>query len=231
MEQRRILVVDDEPQIAEALQAYLEHCGYAVTVADTGKKALAAAAAQNIALVLLDLMLPDLPGEEVCAALRRTSRVPVIMLTAKTAPQEELAGLQLGADDYITKPFSLKLVAARVEAVLRRSAGDLAPLAQRNAWRSGDFTVDFEQDVFTKAGRPLRLTPNEKRLLAALVKVPGKVLTRAELINLAFDEDFDSYDRVVDTHIKNLRQKIEDDPRHPVYLLTVHGRGYRFGGE
>ena len=231
MEQRRILVVDDEPQIAEALQAYLEHCGYAVTVADTGKKALAAAAAQNIALVLLDLMLPDLPGEEVCAALRRTSRVPVMMLTAKTAPQEELAGLQLGADDYITKPFSLKLVAARVEAVLRRSAGDLAPLALRNAWRGGDFTVDFEQDVFTKAGRPLRLTPNEKRLLAALVKVPGKVLTRAELINLAFDEDFDSYDRVVDTHIKNLRQKIEDDPRHPVYLLTVHGRGYRFGGE
>ena len=106
-----------------------------------------------------------------------------------------------------------------------------APLALRNAWRGGDFTVDFEQDVFTKAGHPLRLTPNEKRLLAALVKVPGKVLTRAELINLAFDEDFDSYDRVVDTHIKNLRQKIEDDPRHPVYLLTVHGRGYRFGGE
>lgn len=231
MAEKHILVVDDEAKIADAVSAFLQMRGYAVSVAATGQQALELFQKENIALVVLDLMLPDVSGEEVCAAIRRKSRVPVIMLTAKSDEGAQLHGLALGADDYIVKPFSLKVLAAKIEAVLRRSAVDLAPLTRKSVWQNGDLIMDFEKNSFTKAGRPVSLTPNEAKILAALLRSPGKVFSREELIACALGEDFDGYDRAVDTHIKNLRQKIEDNPKTPVYILTIHGFGYKFGGE
>jgi DNA-binding response OmpR family regulator len=230
MDRRNILVVDDEPKILEVVASYLESRGFGVFAAENGARALAVFDAENISLVLLDLLLPDLSGEEVLAAIRRTSRAPVIMLTAKSDEDSVLAGFALGADDYITKPFGLKELSARVEAVLRRTAGDLVPLTLKNAFGDGDLTVDFGKSIIKKAGRPVSLTPSELRLLAALIKYPGRVFSRAELIDAAFGEDFDGYDRAVDSHVKNLRRKIEDDPRNPRYVLTIHGLGYKFGG-
>jgi DNA-binding response OmpR family regulator len=175
-------------------------------------------------------MLPDRPGEEICRELRRQSRVPVIMLTAKSAESDLLAGLDCGADDYITKPFSLKELHARIEALLRRAGDDLMPLAAKNSFRGGDLTVDFAANRFCKKQKEISLTQSESRILAALIKYPGKVFTRSELIDLALGEEFDGFDRAVDNHIKNLRQKIEDDSKNPAYVLTIHGRGYQFGG-
>jgi DNA-binding response OmpR family regulator len=226
-----ILAVDDEPKILEVVASYLESCGFAVVTAANGRQALEVFAAHNIALVLLDLMLPDISGEEVCRTLRRQSRVPVIMLTAKAGEEDLLEGLALGADDYITKPFSLKELHARVLAVLRRTEKDLTPLAVRNSFNGGDLFVDFDQNLLQKKGKKVNLTPSEQKILAALIKYPGKVFTREELINLALSDEFDGYDRSIDSHIKNIRQKIEDDSRNPVYILTVHGLGYKFGGE
>ncbi|MDR3277472.1 MAG: response regulator transcription factor [Oscillospiraceae bacterium] len=230
MDKKNILVVDDEPKILEVVASYLESRGCGVFTAENGARALAVFGAENISLVLLDLMLPDVPGEEVIAAIRRSSRAPVIMLTAKSDEDSILAGFSLGADDYITKPFGLKELYARVEAVLRRTAGDLVPLTLKSSFGNGDLTVDFGSNSIKKAGRPVSLTPSELRLLAALIKYPSRVFSRGELIDAAFGEDFDGYDRAVDSHVKNLRQKIEDDPRNPRYVLTVHGLGYRFGG-
>lgn len=231
MVDKRILVVDDEPKILEVVAAFLTSRGYTVFTAASGREALALLAHENISLVVLDLMLPDLSGEEVCTAVRRAARTPVIMLTAKSNEDDQLNGLALGADDYMLKPFSLKVLAAKIEAVLRRSSADLTPLTVKNSWNNNDLSVDFERKRFYKAGCPVALTPNEARILAALVKYPGKVFSREELIATALKDDFDGYDRAVDTHIKNLRHKIEDNPRAPVYIKTIHGLGYQFGGE
>ncbi|MDR3208084.1 MAG: response regulator transcription factor [Oscillospiraceae bacterium] len=228
---KTILVVDDEARIAEAVASFLVSRGYRVLTAETGTRALELLAVENIALVVLDLMLPDRPGEEVCRRIRAQSRVPVIMLTAKAGEDDLLAGLALGADDYVTKPFSLKALHARIEAVLRRSGDDLLPLTLKHAYRDGDLVVDFAQGTVFKKGERVALTPSEMRLLSVLIKYPGKVFTRAELIDTALGDEFDGYDRAVDTHIKNIRQKLEDNPRAPAYILTVHGLGYRFGGE
>jgi DNA-binding response OmpR family regulator len=227
---KTILVVDDEAKIMDAVASYLRSKGYGTLCAENGRKALELFAGNNVSLVLLDLMLPDISGEEVCAAIRKKSRVPIIMLTAKTAEDSQLNGLGMGADDYITKPFSLKVLAARVGALLRRSADDLVPLSVKNSWRGGDLVVDFGQNTVLKKGREVNLTPNERRILSALIKYSGKALTRDELIDIALGDDFTGYDRAVDSHIKNLRQKIEDDPKNPVYVLTVRGMGYRFEG-
>lgn len=229
MPDKRILVVDDEVKILEAVSAFLSSRGYTVYTAETGKEALALIAHKNISLVVLDLMLPDISGEEICATVRRTARTPIIMLTAKSGEADQLNGLTLGADDYMLKPFSLKVLAAKIEAVLRRSSDDLVPLTLKNSWNNNDLTVDFERNRFYKAGRPVALTPNEARILAALVKYPGKVFSREELIATALKDDFEGYDRAVDTHIKNLRHKIEDNPKAPVYIRTIHGLGYQFG--
>ena len=215
--------------ILDVLTSLLESKGFRVFAAENGRRALEIFDSENIALVLLDLMLPDIPGEDVCRAIRRKSRVPILMLTAKSDESDLLEGLGLGADDYITKPFSLKELAARIDTVLRRSQDDLLPLAVRNSFGDGDLMVDFEKGVFQKSGQPVSLTPNESRILAALVKYPGKVFTRDELIGIALDSEFEGYDRAIDSHIKNLRQKIEDDPKNPAYVLTVHGLGYKFG--
>lgn len=227
---RAILVVDDEPKIRSAVAAYLESKGHRVLTAEGGADALTLFARENVSLVILDLMMPGMSGEEVCAAIRRVSRAPIVMLTAKAGEENLVRGLKLGADDYIAKPFSLRELAARVEAILRRTESDLAPLAVRNSWREGDLTVDFEKNSVLKRGRLVALTPSEMRILAALVKYPGKVFTRAELVEVALGDDFDGFERTVDSHVRNLRHKIEDDPKYPVYVLTVHGLGYKFGG-
>jgi DNA-binding response OmpR family regulator len=222
--------VDDEPKILEVLAALFESGGFRVFRAETGEQALKVFNEQNIALVVLDLMLPDITGEEVCSRIRGISRVPVIVLTAKSGEDDLIEGFVRGADDYITKPFSLRELRVRAEALLRRSGGDLVPLSVRNSFRGGDLVVDFEKNMFQKAGRPVALTPNEARILAALIKYPGKTFTREELIERALGSEFEGFDRAIDSHIKNLRRKIEDDPKIPVYVLTVHGVGYKFGG-
>jgi DNA-binding response OmpR family regulator len=227
---RTILVVDDEPKISEVVASYLESRGYRVLTAETGSGALDTFERENVALVVLDLMLPDISGEEVCRRLRNTSRVPIIMLTAKSDEASLLEGLGIGADDYVTKPFSLKALAARIEAVLRRAGGDILPLTVRASFRDGDLMVDFEKMLVRKAGREVSLTPSEMKILSTLIKYPGKAFTREELVELALGIEFGGYDRAIDSHIKNLRQKIEDDPRSPVYILTIHGTGYKFGG-
>jgi DNA-binding response OmpR family regulator len=230
-EKRNILVVDDEPKIIEVVSSFLKSRGYGVFCAENGKEALVVLDRENIALVILDLMLPGMTGEEVCQAIRKKSRVPVIMLTAKADESSLLTGLSLGADDYIAKPFSLKELQARMEAVLRRTSGVVVPLSLKNSFNDGDLFVDFEKNVIKKKQREVSLTPSELKILSALITYPGKVFTRAELIEIALGSDFDGYDRTIDSHIKNLRQKLEDDPRSPVYIRTVHGLGYRFGGE
>lgn len=225
-----ILVVDDEKMIREAVSSYLEKQGYYVFSAETGEEALQILEKQRISFVILDLMLPDLSGEEICSIIRKQSRVPIIMLTAKTMESDMLNGLDLGADDYITKPFSLKNLYARMQAVWRRSAQDIKPLAAKFSWNDGDLVIDHDRREVRKKGALIAVTPIEWKILSAFVKYPGKVFTRNDLIAVAFDFDFDGYDRVIDTHIKNLRKKLEDDPKKPVYICTVHGMGYRFGG-
>lgn len=226
-----ILVVDDEPKILEVVTALLEKKDFQVFAAANGSQALEIFQRENIALVLLDLMLPDMSGETVCAAIRRKSRIPVIMLTARTDEESIVDGFARGADDYITKPFGLMELLARVTAVLRRSEGEGRPLAARNTWGEGALMVDFEKNEVYKRGADVPLTPSEFKILTALVQHPGKVFSRDALIRLALGEDFDGYDRAIDSHIKNLRKKLEDDPRSPIYVKTVPGLGYKFGGE
>ncbi len=227
---KNVLVVDDEKMIREAVASYLQKQGFEVLQAETGREALQILEKETIAFVILDLMLPDLSGEEVCATIRKQSRVPIIMLTAKTMETDMLNGLNLGADDYITKPFSLKNLYARMQAVLRRSSDDLKPLAERFSWNNGDLVVDYDRKEVHKKGKLIPVTPIEWKILSAFTKYPQKLFTREDLIEIAFDLDFAGYDRVVDTHVKNLRKKIEDDPKKPIYICTVHGMGYKFGG-
>lgn len=226
-----VLLVDDEQMIREAVASYLEKQGYRVFQAETGKEALQIFQKQCISFVILDLMLPDLSGEEVCITLRKQSRVPIIMLTAKTMEEDMLSGLGLGADDYITKPFSLKNLYARMQTILRRSGEDLKPLVEKFSWNNGDLVIDYGRGEVKKAGAVIVLTPIEWKILSALTKYPQRIFTREELIAIAFDLDFEGYNRVIDTHVKNLRKKLEDDPKKPVYIRTVHGTGYKFGGD
>lgn len=227
---RNILIVDDETMMREAVASYLEKQGYYVFQAENGQQALDLMEKEVISFVLLDLMLPDISGEELCSIIRKQSRVPIIMLTAKTMEDDMLNGLNLGADDYITKPFSLKNLYARIQAVWRRSDHDLKPLTEKFSWNDGDLVIDYNRKEMLKKGENISLTPIEWKILSAFTKYPQKVFTRDELITAAFDIDFSGYDRVIDTHIKNLRKKIEDDPKNPIYLCTIHGIGYKFGG-
>lgn len=226
-----ILVVDDEGKILEAVSSFLEAKGWRVITATTGLEALDKFDKNTIEFVVLDLMLPDLSGEEVCKRLRTRSRVPIIMLTAKSSEDDMLEGLQMGADDYITKPFSLKELLTRIEVVMRRSSADVEALASRMSFNNSDLVIDFDSKEVRKRGTVVNLTPKEWKILATLAKYPQKVFTRDDLINIAFDMSFDGYDRVIDTHIKNLRIKIEDDSKKPVYIRTIHGMGYKFGND
>lgn len=223
-----MLVVDDEPKIAEVVGSYLQRAGYVPVSAASGSEALALFETHHPCLVILDLMLPDLPGEEVCRRLRARSRVPIIMLTAKVEDHDAIRGLALGADDYVTKPFSPRQLIARVEAVLRRAASAGAPLARSLSFCRDDLFIDVENKEVRKQGEPVLLTPSELQMLLVLAAHPGRVFSREELISRALGEDFDGFDRTVDAHVKNLRQKIETDPHVPCYIVTVHGLGYRF---
>jgi DNA-binding response OmpR family regulator len=225
----RILVVEDERELREAVGEYLVRLGYSVETTGDGVSALSSFDRHQPALVLLDLMLPMLSGEEVCRSIRARSRVPVVMMTAKAAEEDMLSGLDLGADDYLVKPFSLKVLAARVAAVLRRSAPDTA-VAERLFFDEGRLVVDPERHEARKDGRTIPLTRIEMAILFTLSSHPTKVFTREELIAQAMGDDFEGFDRTVDSHIKNLRLKIEDEPRVPRYIATVHGVGYRFEG-
>lgn len=230
-EKPTILIIDDEVKIIEVVKTFLESKGYKVITADNGEVGFDLFKKNPVSLVLLDLMLPGISGEEVCVKIRQFSRIPIIMLTAKVTEADLVNGLEYGADDYITKPFGLKELNARIEAVLRRSNDDLTPLYQKSAFGNSDLVVDFENRLVTKKSNPVNFTPNEFRIFASLVKFPNKTFTREELIEIALGEDFEGYDRAVDSHIKNIRQKIETDPKNPVYILTVHGVGYKFGGQ
>ena len=227
---RKILVVDDEPMIIDVLRALFESQNDSVKTADTGLKALDLFQSDTFDLIILDLMLPDMTGEEVCKSIRQTSKVPIIMLTAKSEEEDLLFGLGIGADDYITKPFSIKTLLARAEAVLRRTSYIERENHETKRFSFGNLEFDFEKNEFKKADKLIALTPNESRLLFALVKNPGRVFSRQELIDLAFGNDFDGFDRAVDSHIKNLRYKLEDSPKMPQFIITVHGLGYKFGG-
>lgn len=228
---KKILVVEDEKKISSVIKSFLESKGFFVITAENGRKALEIFNRESISLILLDLMLPELSGEEVCRAIRKKSRVPIIMLTAKSEEDDMLQGLGNGADDYITKPFSLKALYARIEAVMRRSYDDNLPFMPRYTFNDGDLIVDFESRFITKQSVEIKLTPNEYKILSTIMKHPNKVFPREELIVSAFGSNYEGYDRTIDSHIKNLRQKIECDPKNPVYIKTIHGVGYKFGGE
>lgn len=228
MAAKTVLVVDDEPKITEVVRSYLEKSGYKAICAQNGNDALRLFEKHLPSLVILDLMLPDMSGEDICREIRKSSRVPIIMLTAKIGEEDIIKGLGLGADDYLTKPFSPRQLMARVEAVLRRAAND-EPLTEELRFNEGDLVIFVRQHEVYRRGALVPLTPNEFNILLAMAKHPLRVYTREELISQALKYDFDGFDRVIDTHIKNLRQKIEDNSKAPVYILTVHGTGYKFG--
>jgi len=228
MADKKVLVVDDDVKTAELVKLYLDRDGYQVFTAHNGIEALRLARESYPDLIVLDLMLPDIDGLEICRTLRRESDVPIIMLTARTTDQDKLAGLDLGADDYVTKPFSPKELAARVRVVLRRLPGERGP----QEIKTGRLSMNFATYEAWFGGRLLNLTSVEFKLLGVLAKEPGRVFSRTSLIEEALGYDFEGFDRTIDVHILNLRRELEPDPSHPRYIKTVYGVGYKFvGGE
>lgn len=226
---KTILMVDDEEKIREVVVSYLQKDGFQTIEADTGNKALDLVRGGNIDLVILDLMLPDLSGEEVCKSIRQFSTIPIIMLTAKVTEDDRVQGLSLGADDYVLKPFSTRELIARVKANLRRAHDDTL-LAETITFKDGDLTLHpIKHEVF-KNGNPVALTPNEYKLLQTFARHPGRTFTREELVEKVLGFDFEGDVRAIDQHVKNLRQKIESDPKNPQYVITVFAVGYRFAG-
>jgi two-component system, OmpR family, alkaline phosphatase synthesis response regulator PhoP len=222
---KTILVVDDEQKIVVLVRDYLRTAGFNVLTAADGPSALAAFRSGKPDLVVLDLGLPRLDGLDVTRAMRRDSNVPIIMLTARSEESDKLVGLELGADDYITKPFSPKELVARVRTVLRR-AENVAP--ESELIRAADLTLDVPRMKLTAGENEIELTATEFALLAALARQPGRIFTRAQLLDALHGVAFESYERAIDTHIKNIRHKIEPDPRQPRYILAVYGVGYKF---
>lgn len=219
--------MDDDVKIVELVALYLKRDGYRVLTAHDGIAALNIARESHPDLIVLDLMLPGLPGLDVCRELRRESGVPIIMLTARTTEQDRLIGLDSGADDYVTKPFSPRELAARVRAVLRRSAVEERERGPAEI-RQGDLVMNLLTREVTVAGKAVKLTPIEFELLAVLVREPNRVFSRAQLVEKAIGYDFEGFDRTIDVHILNLRRKIEPDSRHSRYVKTVYGAGYKF---
>ena len=226
---RRILVVEDEMQIARLVRDYLEHAGFEVVVAGDGETGLASARGSKPDLVILDLRLPGRDGLDVAREIRGRSNVPIVMLTARGEESDRIVGLELGADDYVVKPFSPKELVARVRAVLRRS--ESARADGPDVLRALDVEVDVGRRRISVAGRHVDLTPTEFELLRAFVREPGRVFTRSQLLDAVHGVAFESYERAIDAHVKNIRRKIEPSAGHPRYLLTVHGVGYRFADE
>ncbi len=225
---KKILVVDDEPKIIQLTQDYLENAGFSVISAGDGERALTVIQVEKPDLVVLDLGLPGMDGLDVCRSIRKTSNLPIIMLTARDEETDKLVGLELGADDYITKPFSPKELVARVRSVLRRS--ELAQ-EEREVIRVGDVTLDLPRMQVTVGGEEIELTATEFQLLQALASQPGRIFTRSQLLNAVHGVAIESYERAIDAHIKNIRRKLEPVPREPRYIQTVYGVGYRFSDE
>ncbi|GGG24379.1 response regulator transcription factor [Paenibacillus abyssi] len=226
---KTILIVDDEEKIRDVIQSYLAKEGFKTLEAEAGRQAVEMVYDHTIDLVILDLMLPDMSGEEVCQAIRRTSSVPILMLTAKITNANRIQGLSIGADDYLTKPFDPREVVARVRAILRRTDRDQL-LADRISFNNGHLVIDSLRHTVFCGGDLALLTPNEFKLLIALAKYPQRHFTREELVDKVMGYDFIGDIRTIDQHVKNLRQKIEPDPKQPVYIITVYGSGYRFMG-
>jgi DNA-binding response OmpR family regulator len=224
---KRILLVDDEPRIVQLARDYLEHGGFTVVTAEDGPAALAVLRREKPDLVVLDLGLPGLDGLDVARAIRRDSNLPLIMLTARGDESDRLVGLELGADDYIVKPFSPKELVARVRAVLRRA--EPAPPAE--TLRAADVVIDVPRMRVTRSGEPIDLTPTEFQLVATLAAQPGRIFTRAQLLDAVHGVAFESYERAIDAHIKNVRRKLEPVPEEPRYILTTYGVGYRFADD
>jgi len=223
---KTVLVVDDEPKIVQLARDYLESAGFAVLSAGDGPSALQAARTRRPDLIVLDLGLPGVDGLDVTRALRRDSGVPIIMLTARADESDKLVGLELGADDYVTKPFSPKELVARVRAVLRRTEQATAA-ATAELIRVGELEIDVPRLGVSVRGRDVTLTATEFQLLATLARQPGRVFTRSQLLDAVHGVAFESYERAIDAHVKNIRRKLEPDPRAPRYILTVYGVGYR----
>jgi two-component system alkaline phosphatase synthesis response regulator PhoP len=221
----KVLVVDDDPGIVKLVRAYLEQVGYEVAVAYDGKKAMQIARNDRPDLVILDLMLPEMDGWDVCRALRKESDVPIIMLTARVEESDKLIGLELGADDYVTKPFSPRELVARVRSVLRRAEG-IPARAER--FSHAEITIDLSRHLVEVRGQSVDLTPTEFDLLATMMEDPGRAFTRSQLLESVQGYAYDGYERTIDVHIKNLRQKIEQEARNPQRIKTVYGIGYKF---
>ena len=231
LEMKKILVVDDDPKIVDVIKSYLEREGCNVFEAFDGRHALEVFDRINPDLIVLDLMLPGICGEDICKTVRKKSRVPIIMLTAKVDESSKISGLYMGADDYVTKPFSPKELIARIVALLRRMGDEAQLQLDTISLNEGELLVDVLKHEVKKNGDIINLTITEFNVLMTLLKYPQKTFTREELMNLVLGEDNFGYERVIDTHIKNLRQKIETNSKEPRYIVTVRGIGYRLGGE
>ena len=225
-EARRILVVEDEKNVRDRLVEYLERDNYWVTAVGDGQEAIEEFSKHHFDLVILDLMLPRVPGERVCRAIRDVSDVPIIMVSAKGEVEDRVIGLELGADDYLVKPFSLRELVARVRRLLLRAHSDSEP--QREVLVFGELTIDVSGHKVMVGGEEVDLTASEFKLLTVLSRYPGRVYSRMELVEKVLGYDYEGYERTIDSHVKNLRAKIGDNPREPKWLHTVHGVGYRF---
>ena len=223
-----ILIVEDDPNTAELVRLYLGRDGHKVLAASEGDEGLRLAREAHPDLVVLDLMLPGKDGMEVCRILREESDVPIVMLTARVEEEDRLAGLNLGADDYVTKPFSPRELAARIRAVLRRTSSSVLERGPAEL-RYEDITANTHLHAVNIGAIPVRLTPTEFRLLVLLMREPGRTFTREEIMDKVFGYDFDGFDRAVDAHVSNLRRKLEANPQKPRYIHTIYGLGYRFG--
>lgn len=230
MARKKVLVVEDDAKVVEVLKLYLNRDGCEVITAYTGTEGLKRAKETQPDLIVLDLMLPEPDGFQVCQAIRKESSTPIIMLTARTTEQDRITGLDLGADDYVPKPFSPRELAARVRAVLRRMPESFLERGPDRITR-GAITICLSKREAFRDNNRISLTPTEFKLLGVMAKSPGRVFSRSELINQVFEYDFDSFEHTVDTHILNLRRKLEPDPDHPKYILTVFGAGYKFTGD
>jgi two-component system, OmpR family, alkaline phosphatase synthesis response regulator PhoP len=225
---KTVLVVDDEPRIVDLARDYLEHAGFAVMTAADGPSALTAVRIRKPDVLVLDLGLPGMDGLDVARAIRRDSMLPIIMLTARDDELDRILGLEIGADDYVTKPFSPRELVARIRAILRRVDRQDEP---GDRIEVGEVSIDVARMRVSVAGRIVELTPTEFQLLVALARQPGRIFTRSQLLDSIHGVAFESYERAVDAHVKNLRRKLEDDPSRPRYVLTVYGVGYRFAEE
>jgi DNA-binding response OmpR family regulator len=226
MGEKKILVVEDEEKISDLVKAYLEKEGFSVKVANTGQNAISSVK-EGFDLIILDLMLPDMDGEDICETIREDSDIPIIMLTAKSEEEDRVKGLGIGADDYVVKPFSPRELVARVKALLRRVQGK----KEKSSFNSGNLVIDSSRYEVVKHGEAIVLTSTEFKLLQYLANSPGQVFSRLQLVNVILGYDFEGYDRTIDAHIKNIRHKIEDDPKESQYIKTVYGVGYRFIGQ